>query len=114
MGWAPGQSGNPRGRPPADHGPVVQFARAHTQEAIETLATIMRAGCSEAARIAACNAILDRGWGKAREHQDLRLNYNVRDLSDEELLAIISRGASERLPAPVEPEKMVDEANLTR
>src|SRR4051812_15760057 len=106
MVWAPGQSGNPRGRPPADHGPVVQFARAHTQEAIATLAAIMRSGCSEAARIAACNVLLDRGWGKAREHQDLRLNYNVRDLSDEELLAIINNSAREQLPAPLEPEKV--------
>src|SRR4051794_8996772 len=99
MVWAPGQSGNPRGRPPAVHGPVEQFARAHTQEAIETLATIMREGCSEAARIAAANAILDRGWGKAREHRDLRLNYDMRQLSDDELLAIIA-GATPELPAP--------------
>ena len=112
MGWAPGQSGNPRGRPPADHGPVEQFARAHTQEAIETLATIMREGFSEAARIAACNAILDRGWGKAREPRELPRPSNVRDMTDEQLLEIILAGrakAAPELPAPGAAEKIVDE-----
>src|SRR4051794_27365617 len=111
MTWAPGQSGNPRGRPPADHGPVEQFARAHTQEAIETLATIMREGCSEAARIAASNAILDRGWGKAREHRDLRVS-DPRQLSDRELIDIILAGGdpAPELPAPAPAEKIVDEA----
>ena len=112
MGWAPGQSGNPRGRPPADHGPVEQFARAHTQEAIETLATIMREGFSEAARIAACNAILDRGWGKAREPRELPRPNNVRDMTDEQLLEIILAGraqAAPELPAPGAAGKIVDE-----
>ena len=113
MGWAPGQSGNPRGRPPADHGPVEQFARAHTQEAIETLATIMRQGFSEAARIAACNAILDRGWGKARELRELPRPSNVRDMTDEQLLEIILAGraqAAPELPAPAPAEKIDEEA----
>ena len=113
MGWAPGQSGNPRGRPPADHGPVEQFARAHTQEAIETLATIMREGFSEAARIAACNAILDRGWGKAREPRELTRPTNVRDMTDEQLLEIILAGRAQtapELPAPGAAEKIDDDA----
>src|SRR4051794_1810627 len=113
MTWAPGQSGNPRGRPPADHGPVEQFARAHTQEAIETLATIMRSGFSEAARIAASNAILDRGWGKARELRELpRPSNNVRDMTDEQLLEIILAGraqAAPELPAPGAAAKIDEE-----
>jgi hypothetical protein len=101
MVWAPGQSGNPRGRPPADHGPVEQFARAHTQEAIDTLVAIMREGCSEAARIAASNAILDRGWGKARELRDLRVN-DPRQMTDAQLIDIILDGGAPapELPAP--------------
>src|SRR3954470_2052502 len=106
MGWAPGQSGNPRGRPPADHGPVEQFARAHTQEAIETLATIMREGFSEAARIAASNAILDRGWGKAREARELPRPSNVRDMTDEQLLILAGRDRAPELPAPAPVEKI--------
>src|SRR5829696_547914 len=99
MVWAPGQSGNPRGRPPADHGPVEKLCRALTEEAVETLATIMREGCSEAARIAASNAILDRGWGKARELRDLRLN-DPRQMTDAQLIDIILDGGA---PAPELP-----------
>lgn len=35
-------------------------------EALVVLRQIMRHGASEAARIAACNALLDRAYGKAR------------------------------------------------
>jgi hypothetical protein len=41
------------------------LARAHTQLSIQTLAGIARNGKSEQARVAAANALLDRGWGKA-------------------------------------------------
>src|SRR5215211_3967901 len=58
-----GQSGNPGGRPKAV-AEVRDLARQHTPEAIATLAKIMTEGTSEAARIAAATAMLDRGWGK--------------------------------------------------
>ena len=41
-----------------------ELARQHTDEAISTLVEICRNGENEGARIAAANAILDRGWGK--------------------------------------------------
>ena len=41
------------------------LARAKTVEAVETLVNIATAGKSEAARVTAAVAILDRGWGKA-------------------------------------------------
>src|SRR3954453_3980106 len=108
MGWAPGQSGNPRGRPPADHGPVEKLCRALTEEGVETLATIMRSGFSEAARIAASNAILDRGWGKARELRELPRPSNVRDMTDEQLMEIIlaGRDRAPELPPPAQAEKI--------
>ena len=74
----------------------------------------MREGFSEAARIAACNAILDRGWGKAREPRELPRPSNVRDMTDEQLLEIILAGRAQpapELPAPVPAEKIVDEVS---
>jgi len=58
-----GQSGNPGGRPKAV-AEVRELARQHTPEAIAALAKVMSDGTSEAARVAAATAMLDRGWGK--------------------------------------------------
>ena len=61
--WAPGQSGNPGGRP-AGLSEIRALARNHTTEAIECLLKEMRKGDTSHARIAAANALLDRGWGR--------------------------------------------------
>ena len=66
----PGQSGNPGGRPKGLI-EVVTLARAQTRAAIRPLADIIQDGQSEAAHIAAANALLDRGWGKPREPIEL-------------------------------------------
>ncbi len=59
-----GTSGNPGGRPRIP--PHVRaLARSHTEEAIETLATIMRDENEKgSSRARAAEAILDRAWGK--------------------------------------------------
>lgn len=45
---------------------IRSLARAHTETAIRTLAGIMEQGdAAPAARVAAANSLLDRGWGKA-------------------------------------------------
>lgn len=61
-----GKSGNPGGRPklPEDVKHVREMARSYTVEALATLASVMEDG-SGPARVAAANALLDRGWGKA-------------------------------------------------
>ena len=41
------------------------LARSHTELSIQTLAGIARNSTSEQARVAAAQALLDRGWGKA-------------------------------------------------
>jgi hypothetical protein len=70
MPFQSGQSGNPGGRPKALKA-VEEAARAHTEEAIATLAAICKnTEAPEAARIAAAVALLDRGWGKARQPTD--------------------------------------------
>lgn len=43
---------------------IAELAKKYAPQAIEALAQIMIAGESESARVAAANAILDRGYGK--------------------------------------------------
>lgn len=61
----PGQSGNPGGRPKDKHR-VAELARSYTLEAIDTLVELMREGKDERVRGTAAQALLDRGWGKAK------------------------------------------------
>ena len=63
--FAPGQSGNPGGRPKDEHR-VAELARSHTLEAIDTLVELMREGKDERVRGTAAQALLDRGLGKAK------------------------------------------------
>lgn len=61
--WKPGQSGNPGGRPKADHR-IKDLAKDYTDIALRTLAEIAEHGDNEGARVSAAVALLDRGWGK--------------------------------------------------
>lgn len=77
--FKPGESGNPGGRPkrPATieaHRIITDVkaaARSHTADAFQTLADAMQSEKAPwAARVAAANAILDRGWGKPTQALD--------------------------------------------
>jgi hypothetical protein len=62
--FSPGHSGNRGGRPRV-LAEVQDLARTRSAEAIATLAAIMRDDCTPViARIAACNSLLDRGFGQ--------------------------------------------------
>ena len=63
--FAPGQVGNPGGRPKDEHR-VAELARSYTLEAIDTLVELVREGKDERVRGTAAQALLDRGWGKAK------------------------------------------------
>jgi hypothetical protein len=63
--FAPGQSGNPGGRPKDEHR-VAELARSYTLEAIDTLVELMRDGKDERVRGTAAQALLDRGWARRR------------------------------------------------
>ena len=63
--FVPGQSGNTGGRAKDKHR-VAELARSLTLEAIDTLVELMREGKDERMRGTAAQALLDRGWGKAK------------------------------------------------
>jgi len=60
--WAPGQSGNPGGRPKG----IEQLAREHTPAAIERLVLALSDADSRVA-VTAAGMLLDRGWGKPKQ-----------------------------------------------
>ncbi len=60
---------------------ISSLARAHTESAITTLARIMNNPKSQdAAKVAAANSLLDRGWGKAvqRNENETTVRYVAR------------------------------------
>jgi hypothetical protein len=90
-----GQSGNPTGRPiykTKTGKTLTDLAREHTEEAVKTLVSIMRnEEQPAAARVAAADKILNRGWGQAPQTIALTDDREPLDLSgmtDEQLEAI--------------------------
>jgi hypothetical protein len=78
-------------------GDVQELAREKSPEAITTLANIMRdAKAPPAARVAAANALLDRGYGKPTQpfFSQTVARVDPSSISDEELAAIAMNGAS--------------------
>lgn len=64
MAFQPGQSGNPSGRP-KENARVKELARQWTEDAIQTLASVMNdSEAKPGERCAAASALLDRAWGK--------------------------------------------------
>lgn len=105
MAFKKGQSGNPSGRPKV---PVhlKEMAKGFTQEAVDTLAQVMRdVTAPPAARVKASECLLDRAWGKAESNANVTVNRDVRDLSTAEILAALASlgtaGAEEVSGSPV-------------
>ena len=88
-----GTSGNPGGRPKV-LGDVQELARERSPDAINTLAAIMDdQKAPPAARVAAANALLDRGYGKPTQPISQTLTkIDPTTMSDEELAAIVRNG----------------------
>lgn len=88
-----GTSGNPLGRPRVIL-TVRDIAREHTEEAIETLAAIMRDEIAPAAaRISACTELLNRGHGRPVDQRamlmigaQLGTHRSVKDMSTQEII----------------------------
>lgn len=82
--WAPGQSGNPGGRPKVA-AELKELARQHGPEAIQKLVDLMRAADKQEVQARAAEALLDRGYGKATqsiagEYGEGPIEFVIRDL----------------------------------
>lgn len=81
-----GRSGNPSGRPKIllpDGRSLLDLAREHTQDAVQTLVEVMiDKDAPPPARVSAASAILDRGWGKPKQDIDVgdRLGNILEDI----------------------------------
>ena len=81
--WKKGAgSPNPGGRPKAVVA-VEETARLHTVDAMNTLAEICKdTNQPGSARVAAANALLDRGWGRAKQSVEISGTVDARRLND--------------------------------
>lgn len=74
-GFKKGKSGNPGGKPKVV-GHIRELARDQSDTAITTLAEICGdTSAPQAARVAAAQALLDRGWGKPTQHIEADVNF---------------------------------------
>ena len=97
-----GVSGNPGGRPKV-LGDVQALARQHTNEAIKTLAAIMRdTKAPPAARALASTSILDRAYGRPAQAITME-RKNIDAMSDAELLVIAASDTEEGPSSDDEP-----------
>jgi isocitrate dehydrogenase len=76
---------------------IRSMARNHTAKALSTLASIMNEKkANPAARVAAAQALLDRGWGKATQTIEATINNaDASRVSDLELATIIAADRGE-------------------
>jgi len=103
-GFRPGAGRKPGSKPPPAEAKrsLSELARELTDEAIETLRSVMRSGQSEAARVAAANAVLDRGYGKPPQFStgDAKAFKAATEMTDDELASVIASGSSGRAATP--------------
>jgi hypothetical protein len=89
MPFQKGQSGNPGGKSKVvlpDGKTLTDLARDHTAKAVEALVKVIDSSeASDAAKVSAATAILDRGWGRPR--QDLGIEMK----SDETAASLLEQ-----------------------
>ena len=95
--FAPGRSGNPGGRPKRE-GLIRELAQAATKTVFLRLLEIATKGEDERSVVLACNAILDRGWGKPAQTVELDARH---EWGGEEIVTITSAN-------PILPARVVD------
>src|SRR5271163_4099948 len=90
--WNKGESGNITGLPKRPEAieaieakkivaDVKVAAREHTRDALDTLKAVMSdAKAPPAARVSAATAMLDRGWGRAKETVDANVGLSLEAL----------------------------------
>jgi hypothetical protein len=107
--WRPGQSGNPSGHS-GEYGQAVRLARQAAPYALHRLIQLMDSADPRVATVA-CNAILDRGFGKpgpAKEEKDdmaARLANMTREERLEFMQTTLER-VRQYLPAPQKQRRL--------
>jgi hypothetical protein len=89
--WRPGQSGNPAGHTGL-YGEAVKLARALSLRAVQRLGELMESE-DERVSVVACNALLDRAFGKPKAAEEEKDDMGARlgSMSREERLAEMAR-----------------------
>lgn len=91
-GSKPGErrGGRQKGTPNKATADIREAAQQYSAQALEVLVNVATTGESEAAKVAAANAILDRAHGKPKQSVDVDATVAKRiiDMTEEELLAI--------------------------
>jgi hypothetical protein len=87
---------------------IASLARSHTRTAIRTLAQIMKQPeAPYAARVAAAEALLDRGWGRPKQSHEGEITHRyVIEVPGLMSNAEWETEAQQQLPMPAEPEKL--------
>lgn len=77
--FAPGNSANPGGRPKKteEEFALIEACKKKAPEALEVILEIMQRGQSEKTRLSAAIAVIERGYGKPKQEQDLNLSGDV-------------------------------------
>ncbi|HEY8937376.1 MAG TPA: DUF5681 domain-containing protein [Cyclobacteriaceae bacterium] len=84
MTFVKGQSGNPSGRPKVKNlAEIRELAQSYAPAAIEELGRLMKHAKTDAAKVAAIQTILDRGYGKALQTIDMTMRLD--ELPDHEI-----------------------------
>lgn len=78
-GFKPGKSGNPAGRPKKTQQELdlAKACRAKGPEALAVLVELMIDADKDSTRLGAAIAILDRGYGKPKQEQDVNLRGEI-------------------------------------
>jgi hypothetical protein len=87
---------------------IKSLARVHTEAALKTLVGVMnQAEAPPAARVAAANSLLDRGWGKAESKSEITMRKVIaKELPDDELAAIALGGGEGAADEAVDPTQL--------
>lgn len=72
--WKPGQTGNPKGRPPVPDGEIAPYARQFGRAAIDTMVACLK---DNRWKVPAAVALLDRGYGKPAQAIYGQLDANL-------------------------------------
>lgn len=100
MPFVKGQSGNPGGKAKvlADGRTLTDLARDHTERAVTALVAVLDSDdASDAAKVSAATAILDRGWGRPKQDVGIEI---TNDTATASMLEQARRRAAEQRALP--------------